>query len=187
MTPPRLLIPFVAVALFPLAGCMPRMTVEQLKAEMEKRPAELDRLDMLVGRWEGAGEVRMPVLDQPLKLTMTAEAKWAGHKRYLVEEIEWRMGDIEPGYSTRLWVYDPKGREYRTVWVESVGVASMAECEYEEKERHWEFSADSHGPAGKTRQFGRIRFVDDNTIEWTFTEYWGLIKIVEMTGTARRK
>ena len=36
-------------------GCMPKMTIAEMKAQMPKRPAELDRLNRFVGKWTGEG------------------------------------------------------------------------------------------------------------------------------------
>jgi hypothetical protein len=34
---------------------------------------------------------------------------------------------------------------------------------------------------------GIVKVVGENTIEWTWTEYSGLFKTMEMTGTSRRR
>lgn len=42
----------LALACATLTGCMPKMTVEEMKAAMPQRPAELDHLNAFVGQWE---------------------------------------------------------------------------------------------------------------------------------------
>ena len=40
-------------------GCMPQMTIEQMRDAMPQRPPELDELNAFVGRWETTGEAHM--------------------------------------------------------------------------------------------------------------------------------
>jgi len=54
-----------------VTGCMPKMTIEQMKQQMPQRPAELDRLDAFVGKWQGEGEAKFAFLDTPLRITGT--------------------------------------------------------------------------------------------------------------------
>jgi len=103
------------------AGCMPHMTVDEMKAQMPKRPAELDRLNAFVGKWKGEGEARFAMLDEPLKVTGTSEAKWEGDKWYLVGRGVMRMADFPETQGMETWCYDLHAKKYRSTFVDSMG------------------------------------------------------------------
>ena len=67
-----------------LTGCMPSMSIEEMKAMMPKRPAELDRLNVFAGTWVGTGEATMMGVDKVLKSTATSEGHWEGDNWYIV-------------------------------------------------------------------------------------------------------
>jgi len=47
----------LGVTAFVLTGCMPHMTLDEMKAQMPQRPAELDRLNAFVGQWQDDRDV----------------------------------------------------------------------------------------------------------------------------------
>ena len=52
----------VSAAGLMLAGCS-KMTIEEMKAKMPGRPAELDQLDKMVGTWQGEDITVAPEMD----------------------------------------------------------------------------------------------------------------------------
>ena len=69
----RALVPVFAGLLLP--GCMPKMTMEDMKQMMPKRPVELDLLNPFVGTWESTGEMKFTGLDEVIQATGTMESK----------------------------------------------------------------------------------------------------------------
>jgi hypothetical protein len=172
-----------------LAGCMPTLTVEKLKEQMPERPVELDKLDMFIGQWEATSEMKMCVLEEPLTGIGTTTVSWGLDRRYLVEQGEYDMGELGKMEGTGYWTYDPKSKKYRTWWFDSYGASGQGTAKYCEKSRTWKFKAKSRGFMGKSIGKGTATFVDDDTIEWTWTERdgTGLFKVMEITGTNKRK
>jgi hypothetical protein len=169
-----------------LTGCMPRMTIEQMKAEMPKRPAALDRLEPFVGRWQGQGEARFAMLDEPLKISGTGEVKWEGDRWYLVGHSLLKMEQFPDTQGLETWTYDIHAKKYRSTFVNSMGMLGMAESRYDEKTDTWHFTGTCYEPWGKMQMKGTLRLIDADTLEWKMTEYMGLTKTVEMSGTDKR-
>jgi hypothetical protein len=172
-----------------LVGCMPRMTLEQFKAEMPKRPAELDRLNAFVGKWQSEGEAKFAMLDEPLKVTGTCEAKWEGDKWYLVGHAVMKMDDMPETKGMEAWTYDVHAKKYRSTYVDSMGMMGMSESRYDEKADTWYMTATTFGPWGQSQLKGTLRFVNPDTMEWSMTEgmgCMGLMKVMEMKGTGKR-
>ena len=168
---------------------MPTMTMEEMKADMPQRPAELDHLNAFVGQWEMEGETKMAGLEEVLKTQGTSDIKWHGDKWFLVGHWNFNMGDLGDITGIETWTYDVKCKKFRSTWTDSMGSIGMGTARYDEKTRTWQMRAKSYGPFGTTTGKGHVKMVDDNTMEWTWTEYamGGLLKTMEITGTNRRK
>ncbi len=169
-------------------GCMPKLTIEDVKAMKPQRPAELDRLNAFVGKWQSEGEAKMTGLDQVLKVTGTSEAKWGDERWFVVSNekmVMAELGDMEGiGAST----YDTKAKVYRSTWVDSMGGVGTGTSSYDEKTNTWHMKGSSYSPWGKSTFKGQFKFLDDANAEWTWTEYGmgGLTKTMEITGTSKR-
>ncbi len=166
-------------------GCAPKMTLDEMKAQMPKRPPELDLLNPMVGKWEGSGEAKFAMMDETLKMTGKSEARWAGDGWYMVEEGVMTMDGFDPMKGMGTWSYDTNARKFRSTWVDSMGMTGIGEATRGD-DGVWHWKAKSHGPWGESRVEGTMRFVDNDTVEWKMTEYMGLMKTMEMTGTNRR-
>lgn len=172
-----------------LTGCMPKMTLEDMKAMIPQRPVELDKLNAFAGKWESTGESKMAGLDEVLKASGTNEARWEGDNWYLVSRGTFNMGDFGEMQGLETWTYDTHSKKYRSTWTDSMGSVGTGTSTYNEKTNTWHMKGTSHGPFGKTTGKGQVKFIDENTMEWTWKEYamGGLIKTMEMTGTSRRR
>ena len=173
-------------ALLGLTGCMPHMTVAEMKDKMPKRPAELDRLNAFVGKWQGDGEARFTMLDEPLKFTGTSESKWEGDKWYVVGRAVMKMADFPETQALETWTYDINAKKYRSTFVDSMGMTGMGEARYDEQAKTWHMTANSYGPWGQSQMNGTLRFINADTMEWNMTECMGLTKIMDMKGTSKR-
>jgi len=188
----RRFVPFVAACgLLVLAtGCMPKMTIEQMRKQRAKRPAELDMLNKFVGHWEGTGTGRMPMLEEE-ELTShgTEDVKWEGDGWYLVQYANYTMGGLGDLKGTMIWYWDFVDKKIKNIWVDTMGTMSVGSVKYNEKTGVWHMKSKSRGPWGRSAAAGTMKFTDDDTMEWTWTEWDGLklMKFMEMSGLSHRK
>jgi hypothetical protein len=171
-----------------LTGCMPKMTIEEMKQMMPQRPAELDLLDAFVGNWEGTGEMHFAGMDETLTSSSKSEIRWEGDRWYLVEHADIHMDEFGDMSGMATWTYDAKSKVYRNVWVDNMGGFSVGTGKYDAKTRTWHIKSTNYSAFGKSTAKGTARFIDDNTMEWDYAEYamGGLVKTMSMTGTAKK-
>jgi hypothetical protein len=162
------------------------MTIEEMKAQMPKRPIELDRLNAFVGKWQGDGEMKFTNMDEPLKFSGTSETKWEGDNWYVVGRSVMRMKDFPETQGMEAWTYDVKAKKYRSFYVDSMGMSGMSEARFDEKAKTWYMTAHSYGPWGESEMKGTLRFTNPDTMEWNMSECMGLMKIMDMKGTSKR-
>lgn len=185
--PRRTTISLIAACTVTLAGCsMPKMSVEEFKAMQPTKPPELERLDAFAGKWKAEGTANFAMLDEPLQTTGTSEAQWEGDGWYIVSHGTFTMDDMDEMQGMETWTYDTHSKKYRSTWVDTTGTVATGEGMYDEDTGVWTMRGASYGPHGKSTMTGTVRFVDDDTMEWTWTESAGLMKVLEMSGTSRR-
>jgi hypothetical protein len=165
---------------------MPKMTIEQMKAQMPERPAELDRLEAFTGKWRAEGEVKFAMLDEPIKISGTSEAQWDDSRWFLVSREVYDMEHFGKSNGLGTWTYDIHDQEYRSTWVDSMGMVGLGQSEYDEQTNTWHMEAKSYGPWGRSTLKGWVKFIDADTMEWWMVEYQGLMKTAEMSGTGKR-
>ena len=172
-----------------LTGCMPKMTIEEMKAMSPKRPVELNRLNAFVGEWEVEAEMNFAFLDQPIESTGSNSAHWAGDNWFLISDGIFSMGELGTMHSHETWTYDTHSKKYRSTWTDSMGGTGIGESRYDEASNTWHMKARANTPFGKSTMNGHVKFLDANTMEWSWNEYMmgGLMKVSSMTGTSRRK
>jgi len=174
-----------------LTGCMPKMTMEEMKSMMPQRPAELDRLNAFAGKWEFEGKADMACLegDEEVAVSGSGESKWDASGWFLVGRSTFKMADFDEMVGVETWTYDAKSKKYRSTWTDSMGAIGIGESKYHAETDSWTMKATSHGPMGKTKMKGCLKIVDDDTMEWCMAEYamGGLMKTMEMCGTSHRK
>jgi len=170
-------------------GCMPKMSVQDIKNMQPTRPTQLDRLEALLGDWETDGEITMAMLDQPLHTTGANSARWTLDRRFLVEQAEINMGELGKVTGMSIWSWDPAIRKYRMWWFDSLGETSEATVTYNEKTKTWHMKASGQKYGSTTAGRGTLKHIDADTLEWTWKEYdpLGLIQFADMKGTSRRK
>ena len=175
----------VAACVF-LSGCMSKMTIEEMKAHMPKRPVELDRLNAMVGTWEHEGVAKFSCLDQALKTSGRTECKWEGNGWYLLSNCDMKMENFDDTKMCEMWTYDIRAKKYRSSWADSMGMMGSGESTYDPITGTWHMTATNHTPWGRSVLKGKMRFLDDNTTEWSMTETMGLQKVLEMSGKSKR-
>ncbi len=171
-----------------LGGCMPKMTIEQMKEMRPQRPAELDRLNMLVGKWEGTGTCKMAGIEEELTSKGSSVTRWDGDGWYLVSEHVMSMGELGEMKGFEVWSWDAKGKCYRTYWVDNMGGYGYGKAKYDDKCNCFCLKARTYSPWGKARAKGCMTIVDNDTMEGTWQEsaMMGLIKTMSWTGTMKR-
>lgn len=181
--------PTCVCALVLMTGCMPKFTVEEMKAMMPERPVELDLLNMFEGSWESEATMNMALLDEPLTGKATSTASWECDDWWMVERGEHEMGELGTMHYLAIWGYDVKAKKYRSWWFDSMGSAGRGTAKYNEETKTWRIKAKSKSSMGKTVGDGTAKYLDDRTVEWTWTEWDGLklIKFMEGSGTSHKK
>lgn len=174
-----------------LTGCMKELTMEDMKAMRPERPVELDRLNMFAGTWSGTGTANIIGMKEPVQISGTSKTSWQADNWYLVEDAEYRMGDMEPMKAIGIWSWDARKRKYRSWFFDSMGGQGVGTARYNEKTQMWSMRAKGSGPMGSTRGKGTWSATGD-TMTWTWVEYpwwdyFGLIKIMEMEGSSKRQ
>lgn len=177
------------VAVWGLPGCSPKMTIEEMKADMPKRPVELDKLAMFEGDWEYDGQANFAGLEQALEMKGTVEYSWRNDRWYLMEHSEWEMEEFGKGTSTGVWTRKPGSGKFRNWWFDSYGGTGRGTSTYDEATRTWKFKGKDYSNWGTFTTRGKMTFVNDDTVDWTFDEraFFGLFKIADLKGTMRRK
>jgi len=170
------------------AGCQKKEDMSKM-FKTPPRPAELDRLDSFAGTWEWTGEMKMAGSDKVTPFKGTGIIAWEADNWALVEKSSMSMGDSADRMSgLAIWSYDLPRRKYRFYGTGAMGTFSGWGT-YDDKSQAWKFSGTSEMGGQKTCGKGTMRFVDQNTMEWSQSEYafLGLIKVMDMKGTGRRK
>lgn len=175
-----------------VVGCAPKMTVEKMKEMKPQRPAELDKLNMLAGKWEASGEAKMMGLDKPLTAKGTSQMAWDCDNWYLVEHSDYEMSELGKMKAIGIWTYDPKAKKYRIWWFDSMGATGRGTATFDEETKTWQMKAKGQSPYGKTAGRGTTKMLDNNTIEWSWEEWpawdlFGMMKVFDMKGTSKRK
>ena len=172
-----------------LVGCQQPMNMEQMMTQ-PPRPTELDRLNIFVGQWEGTMEMTMPGTDKPTMGKGVNTVSWDADKWVLVERFEGTMGEKNTRYaSVGIWTWDPKINKFRTYWFDNYGASGTGMCTYDEANKTWRMSSKGKSSAGSTCGEGTTKIINNNTMEWNYTEWDGLklAKCMEMKATSKRK
>jgi hypothetical protein len=181
----------IALMAVVFVGCQqPKIDMsEMMKAPA--RPAELDHLEMLVGRWEGDAEMKVVGCDEVMTGEGVETVSWDADKWLLVSHFEYKMGDGDPMKGIGITRWDPKAKKYCGWSADNFGYTSIGSGTYDEATRTWHFKGKSHNPmtGEKSVGEGKAVMVDDDTQEWTWTEWdpWKLRKLMELKGTSHRK
>lgn len=181
-----------ATVVWGLTGCASKMSMEDMKQMKVQRPAELDQLNAWVGTWSATGTAEMAGMEEPIEFSGTSITAWDLDGWALVEHSDFKMGDMEPMKGMGLWSYDAKSKVFRTTWTDTAGGIGYGKAWYNKKTDSWMMRGHGRGPMGATTGKGCVKFVDENTMEWTWQEWpaWdllGLFKFMKMKGTSTKQ
>ncbi len=173
---------------FSTLGCIPKMSVEEIREFQPERPAELDRLSMFLGDWETRGTIELAMLDEPIATSGRNHAEWTLDGRAVEDKSELEMGPFGHVKGKTLWAWDAALGKYRMWWFDTLGETSEVVATFNQRTDTWHMKAKGQKYGRHTSGSGTIRRIDENTLEWTWNEASasGLIRFAKMRGTSRR-
>lgn len=183
----------LGAGLLAIAGCeQKKMSMAEFKEMMKAPPRapELDRLDAFVGTWHSETQMEMEGAEEPMTMQGVESAEWGIDNRYLVQNMEYGT-DENPMTGHSLWTWDEDAGVYRNWWFDSHGQTGEGTSRYDEEEGVWYMKTKGRNMSNgmKTVGEGTMKFIDDDTIEWTWSEWdsMRLVKFMEMSGVSRRQ
>jgi hypothetical protein len=165
------------------------MTIAEMGAMIPPKPPELEMLNPWVGTWDMTGVANMSMVEEPVKMTGRTVAVWEGDGSYLALKSTMQMeGFDQKMHMFETVTYNSHSKRFRSTFTDSMGGTGAGQMRYNKKTNTWNMKASAFSPFGKTAMRGSAKFTDNDTIEWSMTEYamGGLIKTTEMTGTSKR-
>ena len=178
-----------AICLSCAVGCVPRLTIDDMKAMKIERPAETNRLSLFSGKWTSTGTARLAGLEDELVISGTSHGKWHSDRWYLVNEDVFTLGELGDMKALTVWRWDDRSRRYRSTWFYNDGSTGTGSARYDEKTSTWHLKTKGRGPWGGLKGKGTVTHIDGNTVEWSWREWdgTGLVEIMSFRGTSKRK
>ncbi len=160
------------------------------------RPCELDKLDSWVGSWASTGEMKM-CDGKTMTMNGTSTVAWECDKRVLVEKMSEKIsGDPKAdgmnmdmnGMVVTAWCC--KEKKLKTTYYNNMGEISCGTMTYCDKSHTWCMKGKGlDAMSGKMAIWeGTMKMPDNNTMEWTWTQWDGshMKKMMHGSGTAKR-
>ncbi len=184
--------------LLAVGGCM-RPEAPMGPLEKPAPAPEMKKLERMVGNWAWSGEMvspskeemmeHMPAGSKEPQTTFggTGKMEWALGGTALRGEGSFEIGEGQKMTYVEYWMWDGKAGKYRTLFLNDWGeigegwATPCRDCDgFCSKAR----SVDAQG--NKKRVSGCMRWVDNDTHEWSFTES-GPMGEFSMKGTSKRQ
>jgi hypothetical protein len=171
-------------------GCAPSEADIEAMMQQPERPAEIDRLEGFVGKWNMTMNMPMPGNEEST-FSGTHESQWDADRWMLVEKFDHEMGEGSTMKGVNLMWWDAHSRIYRMSATDNYGGRHEATLDYCEKSEKWYtkgFKVDRDG--NKSHMRGTMHFENPSTMVWTFDGYidgLGLFKMWSGTGTSTRQ
>ena len=169
-------------------GCVPSLTIDDMKAMKIERPAETDRLRLLAGRWESIGTAKIAGLEEDLVITGRSHGQWHTDRWVLVNEDVFTLGTLGDMKALTVWRWDARSKRYRTTWFYNDGSTGTGSARYDEKTKTWHLRTKGRGPWGGLKGKGTITHIDEDSVRWTWREWdsTGLVEIMSFEGISKR-
>ncbi len=180
------------VGIVTIVGCTgPQHDMAAMKdMKPPPRPAELDRLEMWVGTWEGTMEMHMAGAEKPMQWTGKSVIQWEVDKHVLVERSEGDMGEMGKMIGLAVYSWDPYDKTYRSCWFDNWGCQAQGTMAYNEAKKTWSMYGKGRDACSGATTIGEgtMEVVDDNTTKWTYCEWdsWKFHKKMWGSGTMKR-
>jgi hypothetical protein len=156
--------------------------------EQPDPPAEMAKLERMVGKWSGTAEMVSGAPEgAPDSFKGESRMHFVHNGFYLMSEGWHEMGPGMKAHYTEIWAWDPGAGKYRTFWFSDMGEWGTGWATASADGSEFQIKADAMDAAGNKKSgTGTGRFVDDDTMEWTWTER-GPMGEMTMKGTSHRK
>lgn len=165
-------------------------TSKDMPMGMEKPEpsAEMAKLSRMVGAWAGTAEMVSGAPEgAPTTFKGESQMRLVHDGFYLMSEGWHEMGPGMKASYTEYWAWDPGAGKYRTFWFSDMGEWGTGWATANADGTEFKIEAESMDAQGNKKSgSGTGRFVDDDTMTWTWTEK-GPMGEMEMKGTSRRK
>ena len=168
-----------------LAGCAAPVMDMSEPPERPAVPCEMKKLECLVGKWESTAEMPCPETGEPMTYAGGNETEWALGGMFLKVKSWHEMGEGERKHYVEYITWDPKAQKFHAWYFSDWGnygeswSTTDGEC--------WQFKGKGCDASGaKSTSGGEWKFVDDDTMEWTWWEKGPQGKM-ELKGTSKRK
>ncbi len=181
-------------ALLACAGCeQPKMTMDMF-AKPDK-PTELARLDRFTGNWAGSAEMVSPTSAEMNEMIEDGSVpqyskgggnyKWVLDGRFLMSEGWHEMPNGERANYVTYMTWDPASKKYRSWYFSDYGEFGEGTMKFED-DNTVKSTAKGRGAGGESMQGkGKMTFVTDNKIEWTWEE-GNLFHKMKIKGTTEK-
>ena len=160
---------------------------------------EMKNLDRLVGSWAGTAEMvepspeemkeRMPegAPEMPTTFKGGGKSEWALGGTYLKSDGWHEMGDNKKATYVEYVTWDADKCKFRTWYIGDNGEYGQGWMTPDKDGNTFHFQARGVNYFGKSMKGeGTMRFVNNDTVEWDWTERSGLFNKMSLKGTNKR-
>ena len=173
-----------------VCGCASSPSAPPSFEDMERPtpPKELQRLERLVGTWDGEARMIMPEgMEAPPPMRGQGRTSWALGGMYLRSEGWHEIGKGERSNYVEFMSWDPKKKKYHSWYFSDMGEWGEGWATFSEDGMTLKFESVGAGPDGSpSKGKGTMTFIDSNLTEWTWTEKGGMGEM-KLEGTSRRR
>ena len=172
-----------------LGGC----AQPQWPTEAPKKPSpapEMAKLSRFIGTWSGSAEMVEPspedADEMPESFAGGGTMEWAFDGMALTGEGWYERGPDEKVHYVEYWSWDPKAKRYRIWSMSDWGETGSGWMKFDPDGNTMRGKFTAHDAEGnKKGGCSTMTFVDDNTMDWTYTEKSRMGKM-KFKGTSRR-
>jgi len=171
-------------------------------ADMMKKPdpaPEMKKLQRMVGRWTGTAEMIEPTREEMAKQMPEGEqmgdmkfagggtTDWVMEGHFLKSEGWHEMGPGQRMNMVEYITWDAGVGKYRSYWFSDWGEVGEGTMTMSADGNTMTFKSEGFNAHGeRSKGSGTMKFVNNNTIEWTWTEK-GPEGTMKLKGTSRRQ
>lgn len=160
---------------------------------------EMAKLGRMVGSWSGTAEIVSPSPEamkemmpegsdeMPSSFAGGWKTGWALGGMFLYGHGWHEMGEEQKVNYFEYWTWDPKAKKYRTWFFSDWGESGRGWATFDPDGDTIRMKAHWHDAQGASKRGeGTMTFVDNDTIDWTWSERGPMGKM-EFKGTSKRK
>lgn len=180
-----------------VAGCQNKQP-----ADPYSKPAvapQMKQLDKFVGQWEGTAKLVSPTVEELAEYDPAIAEELGGEFHgestsefsldgTVLKSQSWHeMGDGQKMHYTEIWTWDAKHNKYRTYGFSDWGEHGTGWMWSDDGGATYEMKGSMTDAHGNTKNYsGHVKFVNDDTMEWEWSEHMGLFQKMTFAGTSER-